>query len=164
MPCYYHPSGHIRLTTTLPVLCPEDTPTSPLHYLYHVPWTHPPHHYTACTMSPGHTHLTTTLPVPCPQDTPTSPLHCLYHVLKTPPPPPPPPPPLTTVPCPPNTHFTTTLHSRLSSTALAPPRVPPPDLRRPQRVLRHEKLWNYVTWPAWENWNVFRFNWCLYSN
>ena len=55
-------------------------------------------------------------------------------------------------------------HSRLSSTALAPPRVPPPDLRRPQRVLRHEKLWNYVTWPAWENWNVFRFNWCLYSN
>ena len=55
-------------------------------------------------------------------------------------------------------------HSRLSPTALAPPRVPPPDLRRPQRVLRHEKLWNYVTWPAWENWNVFQFNWCLYSN
>ena len=55
-------------------------------------------------------------------------------------------------------------HSRLSPTALAPPRTPPPDLRRPQRVLRHEKLWNYVTWPAWENWNVFQSNWCLYSN
>ena len=46
----------------------------------------------------------------------------------------------------------------------APPWAPPPDLRRPQRVLRHEKLWNYVTWPAWENSNVFLFNWCLYSN
>ena len=45
-----------------------------------------------------------------------------------------------------------------------PPTAPPPDLRRLQRVLRHEKLWNYVTWPAWENWNVFQFNWCLYSN
>ena len=55
-------------------------------------------------------------------------------------------------------------HSRLSPTALAPPWAPPPDLRRPQRVLRHEKLWNYVTWPAWENSNVFLFNWCLYSN
>ena len=45
-----------------------------------------------------------------------------------------------------------------------PPTAPPPDLRRLQRVLRHEKLWNYVTWPAWENWNVFQFNWCWYSN
>ena len=57
-----------------------------------------------------------------------------------------------------------TEHSRLSPTAPAPPWAPPPDLRRPQRVLRHEKLWNYVTWPAWENSNVFLFNWCLYSN
>ena len=39
-----------------------------------------------------------------------------------------------------------------------------PDLQRPQRVLRHEKLRNYVTWPAWENWNVFQFNWCLYRS
>ena len=23
---------------------------------------------------------------------------------------------------------------------------------------------NYVTWPAWENWNVFQFNWCFYSS
>ena len=44
------------------------------------------------------------------------------------------------------------------------PGAPPPDLRRLQRVPRHEKLWNYVTWPAWENWNVFPFNWCLYSS
>ena len=45
-----------------------------------------------------------------------------------------------------------------------PPTAPPSDLRRPQRVLRpHEKLGNYVTWPAWENWNVFQFNWCLYT-
>ena len=27
--------------------------------------------------------------------------------------------------------------------------------RRLMRVPRHEKLWNYVTWPAWENSNVF---------
>ena len=40
----------------------------------------------------------------------------------------------------------------------------PPDLRRLQRVPRHEKLGNYVTWPAWENSNVFLFNWCLYSS
>ena len=45
-----------------------------------------------------------------------------------------------------------------------PPTAPPPDLRRPQRVLRHEKLGNSVTWPAWENWNAFLFNWCLYSS
>ena len=45
-----------------------------------------------------------------------------------------------------------------------PPTAPPSDLRRPQRVLKHEKLGNYVTWPAWENWNVFQFNWCLYSS
>ena len=44
------------------------------------------------------------------------------------------------------------------------PGAPPPDLRRLQRVPRHEKLWNYVTWPAWENSNVFLFNWCLYSS
>ena len=36
--------------------------------------------------------------------------------------------------------------------------------RRLLRVPRHEKLWNYVTWPAWENSNVFLFNWCLYSS
>ena len=44
------------------------------------------------------------------------------------------------------------------------PTAPPPDLRRPHRVsqLRHEMLGNYVTWPAWGNWNVFLFNWCLY--
>ena len=45
-----------------------------------------------------------------------------------------------------------------------PPTAPPPDLRRPQRVLRHEKLGNSVTWPAWENWNAFLFNRCLYSS
>ena len=52
------------------------------------------------------------------------------------------------------------IHSRL------PPTAPPPDLRRPKRVLqfRHEKLCNYVTWPAWENWNVYQFNCCLYSS
>ena len=44
------------------------------------------------------------------------------------------------------------------------PGAPPPDLQRLQRVPRHEKLWNYVTWPAWENSNVFLFNWCLYSS
>ena len=44
------------------------------------------------------------------------------------------------------------------------PTTPPPDLRRLQRVPRHEKLWNYVTCPAWENWNVFLFNWCLHSS
>ena len=44
------------------------------------------------------------------------------------------------------------------------PGAPPPDLRRLQRVPRHEKLWNYVTWPAWENSNVFLFNWCLCSS
>ena len=44
-------------------------------------------------------------------------------------------------------------HSHLPPTA--PPRAPPPDLRRLQRMPRHEKLWNYVTWPAWENLNVF---------
>ena len=37
------------------------------------------------------------------------------------------------------------------------PGAPPPDLGRLQRVLRHEKLWNYVTWPVWENSNVFLF-------
>ena len=45
-----------------------------------------------------------------------------------------------------------------------PPTAPPPDLLRPQRVLRHEKLGNYVTWPPWENWNVILFNWCLYNS
>ena len=45
-----------------------------------------------------------------------------------------------------------------------PPTAPPPDLRRLLRVPRYEKLWNYVTWPAWENSNVFLFNWCLYSS
>ena len=38
------------------------------------------------------------------------------------------------------------------------PGAPPPDLRRLQRVPRHEKLWNYVTWPAWENSNVVLFS------
>ena len=32
----------------------------------------------------------------------------------------------------------------------------------PASAYRHEKFGNYVTWPAWENWNVFQFNWCLY--
>ena len=40
----------------------------------------------------------------------------------------------------------------------------PKTCRRLLRVPRHEKLWNYVTWPAWENSNVFLFNWCLYSS
>ena len=50
------------------------------------------------------------------------------------------------------------LHSNL------PPTAPPPDPRRPQRVLRHEELGNYVTWPARGNSNVFLFNKCLYSS
>ena len=49
-------------------------------------------------------------------------------------------------------------HSHLS------PADPLPDLGRLQRVPRHEKLWDCVTWPAWENSNVFLFNWCLYSS
>ena len=55
-------------------------------------------------------------------------------------------------------HCTVTCHQQPR------PGAPPTDLRRLQRVLRHEKLWNYVTWPAWENSNVFLFNWCLYSS
>ena len=48
-------------------------------------------------------------------------------------------------------------HSHLSATTLSL------DLWNPQRVLTgYEKLGNYVTWPAWENWNVFLFSWCLY--
>ena len=52
-----------------------------------------------------------------------------------------------------------------SSTVTCHQQPRPPDLlRRPQRVVRHDKLGNYVKWPAWGNWNVFLFNWCLYSS
>ena len=48
-----------------------------------------------------------------------------------------------------------TVRAQSLATNSPAPGAPPPDLRRLQRVLRHQKLWNYVTWPAWENWNVF---------
>ena len=47
-------------------------------------------------------------------------------------------------------------HSRLLPTA------PHPNPWRHQWVVMHKNLENAVTWPAWENWNVFRFNWCSY--
>ena len=31
-------------------------------------------------------------------------------------------------------------------------------------VVRPDKLENSAKWPAWEHWNVFQFNWCLYTS
>ena len=42
--------------------------------------------------------------------------------------------------------------------------APPLTCGVPSECFRHEKLGNCLTWSAWENWNVYQFNWCLYSS